>query len=135
MERRTILGGITAVTVSAFSSSVLKQFAQGQQDNAMAVAADFETSHIKTNENTIFIRRYGQDPALLTVHGFPRTSLVWRYVAPRLAKDYTVICVDLRGYGNSGTPASREDHYPYTPTVSHSTTLKKSNGSWYLTSY
>jgi haloacetate dehalogenase len=48
------------------------------------------------------------------VHGFPRTSLMWRDMAPRLASNHTVICVDLRGYGRSGVPDSAEDHYPYT---------------------
>ncbi len=48
------------------------------------------------------------------VHGFPRTSLMWRHLAPQLASDHAVICVDLRGYGRSGAPASTEDHYPYT---------------------
>jgi haloacetate dehalogenase len=47
------------------------------------------------------------------VHGFPRTSLMWRNVAPQLASNHTVICVDLRGYGRSGVPVSSEDHYPY----------------------
>ena len=75
---------------------------------------DFEASEIKTKDNTIFIRRHGHGPGLLMVHGFPRTSLMWRYIAPRLATNYTVICVDLRGYGHSGVPASAEDHYPYT---------------------
>jgi haloacetate dehalogenase len=77
-------------------------------------AADFEPVEIRTNDNTIFIRQYGQGPALLMVHGFPRTSLMWRYMAPQLAKSYTVICADLRGYGNSGIPPSSEEHYPYT---------------------
>jgi haloacetate dehalogenase len=47
------------------------------------------------------------------VHGFPRTSLMWRNVAPHLASNHTVICVDLRGYGRSGVPVSSDDHYPY----------------------
>ncbi len=114
MERRTLLGGMTAATLSALSPAALTQVALGQSTNVVPVAADFETSEIKTNDNTIFIRRYGRGPALLMVHGFPRTSLMWRYVAPRLAANYTVICVDLRGYGRSGIPASTEDHYPYT---------------------
>lgn len=74
----------------------------------------FETAEIKTDENTIFIRRYGNGSPLLMVHGFPRTNLMWRDMAPRLASNHTVICVDLRGYGGSGVPASTEDHYPYT---------------------
>ena len=79
-----------------------------------AGARDFETAEIDTGDNTIFIRRYGKGSPLLLVHGFPRTSLMWRHLAPRLASDHTVICVDLRGYGRSGAPASTEDHYPYT---------------------
>jgi haloacetate dehalogenase len=39
---------------------------------------------------------------------------MWRDVAPLLASDHTVICVDLRGYGRSGVPASTGNHYPYT---------------------
>jgi haloacetate dehalogenase len=35
-------------------------------------------------------------PAILLVHGFPRTSLMWRFLAPKLAENHTVICVDLR---------------------------------------
>jgi hypothetical protein len=74
----------------------------------------FETAEIRTGNNTIFIRRYGKGSPLLMVHGFPRTSLMWRHVAPLLASNHSVICVDLRGYGRSGVPASAEDHYPYT---------------------
>jgi haloacetate dehalogenase len=115
MERRTVIGVITAATVSAFSSTPESLFALGQKTSAVPEALDhFETTEIKTKDNTIFIRRYGQGPPLLLVHGFPRTSLMWRYVAPLLARNYTVICVDLRGYGRSGVPVSTEDHYPYT---------------------
>jgi len=73
----------------------------------------FETSQVEVSENSIFLRRYGKGPAILLVHGFPRTSLMWRFLAPRLAENHTVICVDLRAYGRSGTPASSDDHFPY----------------------
>jgi haloacetate dehalogenase len=115
MERRTVIGAITAATVSAFSPTPESLFALGRKTSAVPEVLDhFETAEIKTKDNTIFIRRYGQGPPLLLVHGFPRTSLMWRYMAPLLAMNYTVICVDLRGYGRSGVPASTEDHYPYT---------------------
>ena len=48
----------------------------------------------------------GKGPALLLVHGHPHTHIIWRKVAPQLAKNHTVILPDLRGYG---TP----DHRPY----------------------
>ncbi len=73
----------------------------------------FETSQVKVSENTIFVRRYGKGPAILLVHGFPRTSLMWRFLAPKLADNHTVISVDLRAYGRSGIPVSTADHFPY----------------------
>jgi haloacetate dehalogenase len=47
------------------------------------------------------------------VHGFPRTSLMWRSLAPKLTDTHTVICVDLRAYGRTGIPPSTHDHFPY----------------------
>lgn len=44
------------------------------------------------------------DPIVL-LHGFPQTHLMWRHVAADLAADHTVLCPDLRGYGDSGKPA------------------------------
>lgn len=38
---------------------------------------------------------------------------MWRFLAPKLAADHTVLCVDLRAYGRSGIPASTGDHAPY----------------------
>jgi haloacetate dehalogenase len=116
IERRTLLGAITAASGAVLSSTILSGHAAAQPGgkSTSAVSDDFETAEIKTGDNTIFIRRYGKGRPLLMVHGFPRTSLMWRYVAPQLASNHTVICVDLRGYGRSGVPASTEDHYPYT---------------------
>jgi haloacetate dehalogenase len=59
------------------------------------------------------VRRYGKGPTILMVHGFPRTSLMWRSLAPKLADTHTVICVDPRAYGRTGIPASTHDHFPY----------------------
>jgi pimeloyl-ACP methyl ester carboxylesterase len=35
-------------------------------------------------------------------------------VAPLLARNFTVVCADLRGYGRSGCPASTPEDEPYT---------------------
>jgi haloacetate dehalogenase len=115
-DRRSLLCAITATSGTALSSTLLSRSAAAQATGTPSpVASDrFETAEIKTDDNTIFIRRYGNGAPLLLVHGFPRTSLMWRHLAPLLATNYTVICVDLRGYGNSGVPASTDDHYPYT---------------------
>ena len=121
MERRTFLGAVTAASLGALSEG---PFAQPSQAGSTApirptvrpTIADqtsFETSEVQVAGNTVFMRRYGKGPAILLVHGFPRTSLMWRFLAPKLAADHTVICADLRAYGRSGIPASADDHLPY----------------------
>ena len=74
---------------------------------------DFEIAQLDTSETTIFVRMSGSGPPILLLHGFPQTHLMWRGVAPLLARDFTVVCADLRGYGRSGCPASTPDHAPY----------------------
>jgi haloacetate dehalogenase len=74
---------------------------------------DFEAIEVQAEEAGIFLRRGGSGPALLLLHGFPQTHLMWRLVAPLLAQRFTVICADLRGYGRSSCPPSRPDHAPY----------------------
>ena len=74
---------------------------------------DFKTAEIDSGETKIFTRYAGSGPPLLLLHGFPQTHLMWRDIAPRLARDFTVVCADLRGYGQSGCPASSADHAPY----------------------
>jgi haloacetate dehalogenase len=74
---------------------------------------DFTTSEIQTGETTIFLRSYGSGTPLLLLHGFPETHLMWRSVAPLLARRFSVVCADLRGYGRSGCPPSAPDHAPY----------------------
>jgi haloacetate dehalogenase len=74
---------------------------------------DFEALTVEADGADIFLRRGGSGPALLLLHGFPQTHLMWRDVAPRLARHFTVLCADLRGYGRSGCPVSTADHAPY----------------------
>jgi haloacetate dehalogenase len=74
---------------------------------------DFTIRELDTGETTIFTRTFGSGPPLLLLHGFPETQLMWRSVAPMLARDFTVVCADLRGYGQSGCPVSANDHAPY----------------------
>jgi haloacetate dehalogenase len=74
---------------------------------------DFEAIDLVVGETTIFLRHSGSGPGVLLLHGFPQTHLMWRSVAPLLAHRFTVVCADLRGYGQSGCPASSPDHSPY----------------------
>src|SRR3954464_14486493 len=73
----------------------------------------FDTVEVETGEARIFARCGGSGPPILLLHGFPETHLMWRGVAPLLARRFTVVCADLRGYGASGCPASTPDHAPY----------------------
>ncbi|GAA2359127.1 alpha/beta hydrolase [Dactylosporangium salmoneum] len=73
----------------------------------------FEEFDIATAETSVHGCRGGSGPPVLLLHGIPETHLMWRAVAPRLAERYTVVATDLRGYGDSGKPASTPDHEPY----------------------
>lgn len=75
---------------------------------------DFTTVDVQTGQTTIFVRWSGSGPPVLLLHGFPQTHLMWRGVAPLLARHFTVVCADLRGYGRSGCPVSTADHASYT---------------------
>ena len=55
----------------------------------------------------------GTGPALLLLHGFPQTKAIWHEVAPELARSFTVIAADLRGYGQSSKPHGKSDHSSY----------------------
>ena len=74
-----------------------------QATRAILSHALFKTTEVDVAGNKIFCRLYGEGPAILMVHGFPRTSLMWRFLAPQLAAKHTVVCVDLRAYGQSGS--------------------------------
>ena len=117
MERRMFLGALTCVSLGVLSEGSWPEIAREHRNvragEAFADRSPFETAEVKVSGNTIFIRRYGKGPAILMVHGFPRTSLMWRLLSPKLAEHNTVICVDLRAYGRSGIPASSADHLPY----------------------
>ncbi|QWD69345.1 alpha/beta hydrolase [Polynucleobacter sp. VK25] len=55
----------------------------------------------------------GSGPPLLLLHGFPQTKAIWSQVAPELAKLFTVVAADLRGYGQSSKPHGEADHSTY----------------------
>jgi haloacetate dehalogenase len=117
MEGRNVLGAFSAASRATLLERSVTQAAHSQSTaqggTSVAGQAPFETARVEVSGNTIFVRRYGTGSAILMVHGFPRTSLMWRFLAPKLAANHTVICVDLRAYGRSGIPASANDHLPY----------------------
>jgi haloacetate dehalogenase len=73
----------------------------------------FTRSEIKTSGARIVTVKGGKGPPLLLMHGNPFTHLSWLKVAPALAKEFTVVCTDLRGYGDSEKPPCGGDHSGY----------------------
>ena len=73
----------------------------------------FATHRVRTSGAEIFLRSGGAGPPLLLLHGYPQTHVIWHRVAPALAERFTVVCADLRGYGDSGKPEAGPDHAGY----------------------
>jgi pimeloyl-ACP methyl ester carboxylesterase len=78
-------------------------------EQGSAILDGFERAEIETGETSILVRWSGSGAPILLLHGFPQTHLMWHGVAPRLARRFTVVCADLRGYGGSGCPVSTGD--------------------------
>ena len=65
---------------------------------------------------------------MLLLHGHPRTHATWHRVAPLLAGELTVVCPDLRGYGQSSKPPTTADHAPYSKT-GHGRRLRRADAA------
>jgi haloacetate dehalogenase len=77
----------------------------------------FTEKDIETSKVRIRTAVGGKGPPLLLLHGHPQNHLTWHKIAPTLAERFTVVAPDLRGYGDSGKPASTPDHLPYSKRV------------------
>ena len=64
----------------------------------MSLFPGFEHCRIRTSGATINLVVGGNGPPVLMLHGYPQTHAMWHKLAPKLAKHYTVVCPDLRGY-------------------------------------
>jgi haloacetate dehalogenase len=73
----------------------------------------FAKRKIRTSSATINATFGGSGSPVLLLHGYPQTHAMWHKVAPELARDYTVVCPDLRGYGDSSKPKGEHDHSNY----------------------
>jgi haloacetate dehalogenase len=79
----------------------------------MTELGGFEYQRIKTGGATINVAIRGKGAPLLLLHGYPETHRMWRKVAPALADEFSVVCADLRGYGDSSKPEGTADHSNY----------------------
>lgn len=74
----------------------------------------FRYEVVRTGGAEINVAVGGDGPPLLLLHGNPLTHVSWHKIAPQLAKDFTVVAPDLRGYGDSSKPDGGPDHAAYT---------------------
>jgi haloacetate dehalogenase len=70
----------------------------------------FTLEELDVGDVRLRVRHGGDGPPVVLLHGHPRTHATWHRVAALLAPYHTVVCPDLRGYGRSSLPPTREDH-------------------------
>jgi haloacetate dehalogenase len=78
-----------------------------------AMLEDFKTYTIHRDGVALHARIAGKGAPLLLLHGHPQSHAMWHRVAPELARRFTVVMMDLRGYGDSGRPEADETHAAY----------------------
>jgi haloacetate dehalogenase len=119
-DRREFLKNSMALALAPAAQSALRTpVLLGEPEAAPQSRAEFfpgfKSEQIKTSGATINTVYGGNEKGtpLLLLHGIPETHVLWRKVAPALAKDYFLVMPDLRGYGDSGKPAGGGDHFAY----------------------
>jgi haloacetate dehalogenase len=104
----------TAVLAAGTAVAGLKRIHARQQVGGPAnLFPGFKAVKVRTSGAEINAVAAGSGPPLLLLHGAPQTHAIWHRVAPELAKEYTVIAADLRGYGDSSKPDGGRDHANY----------------------
>ena len=73
----------------------------------------FRSQDVATSGAVIHCVVGGSGPPLLLLHGYPQTHAIWHRIAIRLAQRFTVVCADLRGYGDSSKPDGGAGHVGY----------------------
>lgn len=76
----------------------------------VAMFSGFQTRTVLREGVRLRTRVAGEGPPLLLLHGHPQTQAMWHRVAPALAERFTVVLMDLRGYGDSSRPEPDAGH-------------------------
>src|SRR5271154_342665 len=95
--------GLSAAMITiAVSQATTRHGASPEYWHARSVFEGFQQDQIDVGEASVFVRHGGDGPPVVLLHGHPRTSATWHRVAPQLIqRGFTVVCPDLRGYGQS----------------------------------
>ena len=113
IDRRNWLRQAATLATGAAVGGLRKAHAQQRADGAAYLFPGFKAAKVQTSGATINVVIGGSGPPLLLLHGAPQTHAIWHRVAPDLARDYTVIAADLRGYGDSSKPEGGPNHVNY----------------------
>jgi haloacetate dehalogenase len=119
LQRRRLLASAAALAAGGLLPRTKQAQAAESQPAADARAVDarllpgFKSEKVRTSGADLYCVSGGSGPPLLLIHGAPLTHLSWFRVAPELAKRYTVVAADLRGYGDSSKPEDGEKHSNY----------------------
>ena len=105
--------GIGAVTNRKRMGNCLTLDRANQSSSASDFLPGFEQRKRQTSGAMINFAIHGTGPAVLLLHGYPQTHIIWRKVAVQLAQNFTVVASDLRGYGDSSKPEGEENHSAY----------------------
>lgn len=106
------LGGL-AVARPVLAESVPKVPTAASIGGASRFFPGFTASTVTTSGAAINTLHGGQGPALLLLHGHPQTLVCWHKIAQQLARHFTVVLTDLRGYGDSSKPDGGANHIGY----------------------
>ena len=110
MNRRDLIRH-AAVAAAATTSARLGSANAQSNDADAELFPGFRTEQVETSGATINCVIGGEGPPLLLLHGAPQSHASWFACAPELAKHYTVVASDLRGYGDSSKPEDGENHF------------------------
>jgi haloacetate dehalogenase len=83
----------------------------------MSFFPGFEQRRVTVGDNAFNVRTGGGGSPLLLLHGYPQTHVVWHRIGPELARHFTVVCPDLKGYGDSAAPKPTADAGNYSKRV------------------
>jgi haloacetate dehalogenase len=116
MDRRDLLRGAAALVAGGVALSAAAP-TSAQTEQALVVDAQFftgfRTEKVQTSGAVIHAVISGKGPPVLLLHGAPQSRVSWAAVARDLARDYTVVATDLRGYGDSGKIEGDAEHVLY----------------------
>jgi haloacetate dehalogenase len=112
-EKKTRREILQQTALAAGGAAFLQQQARAEAEASPCMkffGPGFRNERIKTSGAEINAVIGGSGPPLLLFHGAPQSVITWRLIADDLAKEYTTVFCDLRGYGDSSKPPDAPDH-------------------------